>query len=261
MARYRYRGFDATGSRVAGESEAESLDLAREDLTRRGVLLAELAPAVEGRDWRATLGLTSDRVGLDELDVIAVGVANERHRHRPLLEPHRRRARVGAGGDRALVEARAIVGVHVELPQRVAVVDRPTVLVLARELDAPAAVAREHDLAHVRQFDAVRHREAERLFVEAHGTLQVAHVDAELVEAGLHVVLRLSDVGLKRVSQNPARVRTPPVGAGHARDGALRDRTWSRAWPAPTRQCVVRNRLFSGPMRAAIGASAARSKP
>jgi len=68
MARYRYRGFDATGSRVAGESEAESLDLAREDLTRRGVLLAELAPAVEGRDWRATLGLTSDRVGLDELE-------------------------------------------------------------------------------------------------------------------------------------------------------------------------------------------------
>ena len=68
MARYRYRGFDAAGSRVAGESEAESLELAREDLTRRGILLSELAPAVAGRDWRATLGFTSDRVGLDELE-------------------------------------------------------------------------------------------------------------------------------------------------------------------------------------------------
>jgi len=68
MAHYRYRGFDAAGGRVAGETEADSLELARAGLTRRGILLAELAPRSEGRDWRATLGISSDRVGLDELE-------------------------------------------------------------------------------------------------------------------------------------------------------------------------------------------------
>ena len=64
MARFRYAGFDESGAPVDGALEADSLEQARGDLTGRGVLLAELAPVAEGRDWRAVLGLGGERVRL-----------------------------------------------------------------------------------------------------------------------------------------------------------------------------------------------------
>jgi general secretion pathway protein F len=69
MPRFRYRGFDAAGGRVDGTIEAPQLDAARADLQGRGLLLQEIAPAEQG-DWRATLGLVSDRVTLAELEFL-----------------------------------------------------------------------------------------------------------------------------------------------------------------------------------------------
>jgi type II secretory pathway component PulF len=70
MAQFRYEGFDASGGRVAGTVEAEALDRARSDLGARGVLLSDLAPVDAGRDWRALLGLGSERVGLSDLEFL-----------------------------------------------------------------------------------------------------------------------------------------------------------------------------------------------
>jgi general secretion pathway protein F len=69
MPRFRYRGFDAAGGRVQGTVDAPQLELARTDLQGRGVLLSDLAPAEQG-DWRATLGLVSDRVALTDLEFL-----------------------------------------------------------------------------------------------------------------------------------------------------------------------------------------------
>jgi len=41
---YHYRGFTATGEKTAGSTKAESLDMAREDLKRRGVVATLLEP-------------------------------------------------------------------------------------------------------------------------------------------------------------------------------------------------------------------------
>jgi type II secretory pathway component PulF len=70
MARYRYVGFDPSGARVSGVVESERLDLAREDLRGRGVMVSDLAAEATGRDWRDTLGLQSDKVGLDDLEFL-----------------------------------------------------------------------------------------------------------------------------------------------------------------------------------------------
>jgi type II secretory pathway component PulF len=70
MARYRYVGFDPSGARVSGIVESERLDLAREDLRGRGVMVSELATEGGGRDWRETLGLQSDKVTLDDLEFL-----------------------------------------------------------------------------------------------------------------------------------------------------------------------------------------------
>ncbi|MCM2311926.1 MAG: type II secretion system F family protein [Steroidobacteraceae bacterium] len=70
MARYRYMGFDPSGARVSGVVESDRLDLARDDLHGRGVLVSELAPETTGKDWRETLGLQSDRVRLDDLEFL-----------------------------------------------------------------------------------------------------------------------------------------------------------------------------------------------
>jgi len=70
MARFRYAGFDESGAPVDGALEADSLEQARGDLTGRGVLLAELAPVAEGRDWRAVLGLGGERVRLEDLEFL-----------------------------------------------------------------------------------------------------------------------------------------------------------------------------------------------
>jgi type II secretory pathway component PulF len=70
MARFHYEGFDESGGRVTGTVEAETLDRARSDLAARGVHVSDLAPLDEGRDWRAVLGLGSERVGLGDLEFL-----------------------------------------------------------------------------------------------------------------------------------------------------------------------------------------------
>lgn len=70
MARFRYAGFDPSGGRVSGIVDAERLDLARDDLRGRGVMVSELAAEGTGRDWRETLGLQTDRVRLEDLEFL-----------------------------------------------------------------------------------------------------------------------------------------------------------------------------------------------
>jgi len=70
MARFRYMGFDPSGARVSGVVESEHVELARDDLRGRGVLVSELAAERTGRDWRESLGLQSDGVGLDDLEFL-----------------------------------------------------------------------------------------------------------------------------------------------------------------------------------------------
>ena len=70
MARFRYVGFDPSGGRVSGIVDAERMDLARDDLRGRGVMVSELASEATGRDWRETLGLQTDRVRLEDLEFL-----------------------------------------------------------------------------------------------------------------------------------------------------------------------------------------------
>ena len=70
MARFRYVGFDPSGGRVSGIVDADRLDLARDDLRGRGVMVSELASEGTGRDWRETLGLQTDRVRLEDLEFL-----------------------------------------------------------------------------------------------------------------------------------------------------------------------------------------------
>ncbi len=70
MARFRYVGFDPSGGRVSGIVDAERLDVARDDLRGRGVMLSELASEGTGRDWRETLGLQTERVRLEDLEFL-----------------------------------------------------------------------------------------------------------------------------------------------------------------------------------------------
>jgi type II secretory pathway component PulF len=69
VAQFRYRGFDPSGGRVDGTVDADGLEAARAELKGRGLLLSDLAPRDRG-DWRASLGLASDRVALDDLEFI-----------------------------------------------------------------------------------------------------------------------------------------------------------------------------------------------
>jgi len=70
MARFRYVGFDPSGGRVSGIVDADRMDLARDDLRGRGVMVSELASEGAGRDWRETLGLQTDRVRLEDLEFL-----------------------------------------------------------------------------------------------------------------------------------------------------------------------------------------------
>jgi general secretion pathway protein F len=55
---------------VSGIVESDRIDLARDDLRGRGVMVSELAAEGAGRDWRETLGLQSDRVRLEDLEFL-----------------------------------------------------------------------------------------------------------------------------------------------------------------------------------------------
>ena len=70
MGRFRFEGFDGSGARVSGFVESDALDLARDDLRSRGVLVSALEREGGGRDWRESLGLRSERVRLEDLEFL-----------------------------------------------------------------------------------------------------------------------------------------------------------------------------------------------
>jgi type II secretory pathway component PulF len=73
--RYQYTGFDSAGSRVRGTVDASGVAEARSELRGRGILVSELLPATEARDWRQSLGVRRASVGLAELEVITAELA------------------------------------------------------------------------------------------------------------------------------------------------------------------------------------------
>ena len=70
MPAYRYQGFDAAGGRVEGTIDAETQERALQQLRDRGVLVSKLRTTEAGGDWRASLGLESDRVSLGDLEFL-----------------------------------------------------------------------------------------------------------------------------------------------------------------------------------------------
>lgn len=68
MAQYRFTGFDESGGRVDGVVDAASVELALQEVRKRGVVPSEVAPVGSALDWRASLGLAPQRVGLAELE-------------------------------------------------------------------------------------------------------------------------------------------------------------------------------------------------
>jgi type II secretory pathway component PulF len=70
MERFRYEGFDESGSRVNGTVDAESADEALRALRADKVLVSRIVPFSSGSDWREALGLVSERVGLADLEFL-----------------------------------------------------------------------------------------------------------------------------------------------------------------------------------------------
>jgi len=70
MPAFRYQGFDTAGGRVDGTIDAESQDRALHQLRERGFLISKLRAVEAGGDWRASLGLESDRVSLGDLEFL-----------------------------------------------------------------------------------------------------------------------------------------------------------------------------------------------
>jgi type II secretory pathway component PulF len=70
MPLFRFEGFDQSGGRVSGVHEADSRASAMNDLRARGILPSELSQVDKASDWRAALGLTSEQVGLSDLEFL-----------------------------------------------------------------------------------------------------------------------------------------------------------------------------------------------
>ena len=68
--RFHYTGFDAAGSGVDGTVDAANLEKARADLRERDILITEIRPAAEKKDWRESLGLGQSSIGLAELEIL-----------------------------------------------------------------------------------------------------------------------------------------------------------------------------------------------
>ena len=91
----------------------------------------------------------------ENFTVRAVGVADEGGGNGPVLEHFRRRDRLHARIHATLVQALAIVGVQVELPEAVAVFDRTLLVVVLGELNLVTGFSRETDLGDAGCFDAM----------------------------------------------------------------------------------------------------------
>jgi type II secretory pathway component PulF len=72
---FHYTGFDAAGSAVDGTVDAASLAQARAELRDRKILVSEIRPAAESRNWRESLGLGEQKIGLGQLEIITAELA------------------------------------------------------------------------------------------------------------------------------------------------------------------------------------------
>ena len=68
--RFHYTGFDAAGSGVNGTVDSGSVEQARAELREREILVTEIRPETEKRDWRESLGLGQSSIGLTQLELI-----------------------------------------------------------------------------------------------------------------------------------------------------------------------------------------------
>ena len=123
---------------------------------------------------------------LKDFDLVTIGVADECGGDGPVRKAFRSRDRLRAGIDAALVEALAVVGAEVELPEGVAVIDGALMIVMPGQLDSVPVLTRQHDLADIGDLHAMGDLEPEYGFVEVNGFFQITDVDAVLIDAGLH---------------------------------------------------------------------------
>ena len=125
-------------------------------------------------------------MGLWELDEVAVGVLHEGCDDGPMLKLRRFHDGLRARVDASLVEAFAIIGLEIELPERVAVFDRPDVVALPCKLDPVAIFAAQDHFSELFLLDAMGNLQAERLFIKLDASIKITNVDAVLVDGHLH---------------------------------------------------------------------------
>jgi len=70
MPQFSYKGFDSSGSRVAGSVVAGDSDAALRELRARGFLISSIATVGTGEDWRSVLGLSAPQVKLADLEFL-----------------------------------------------------------------------------------------------------------------------------------------------------------------------------------------------
>lgn len=70
MPQFSYKGFDSSGSRVAGSVIAGDSDAALRELRARGFLISSIATVGAGEDWRSVLGLGAPQVELADLEFL-----------------------------------------------------------------------------------------------------------------------------------------------------------------------------------------------
>jgi type II secretory pathway component PulF len=70
MPQFSYKGFDSSGSRVAGSLVADDAERALHELRERGYLISAISPVDSGEDWRSVLGFGSPKVELADLEFL-----------------------------------------------------------------------------------------------------------------------------------------------------------------------------------------------
>ena len=70
MPQFTYKGFDSTGSRVAGSIIADDLGHALNELRGRGYLVSKIGAADSDADWRSVIGFGVGQVGLADLEFL-----------------------------------------------------------------------------------------------------------------------------------------------------------------------------------------------
>ena len=102
---------------------------------------------------------------LQDFNLVAVRVANECGGDGPVVQPLWRRDRFDARVHTALIEALAIVGAQIELPQGAAMLDGPLVIVVPGQLDPVAAFTRQNHPGQIGDLNSMGDLETEQCLV------------------------------------------------------------------------------------------------